>query len=291
MKMLADRLVSSALEKYNVPVWVKPYIMRYVKENPVSTIKFAMSFVEIKRKKGQITDKFITLPNGTKFKKESIMKLLNLFYYGEVSIADVTRSWCASITNRNAEYVKYFKDMGEHEQRHIRAIKNLIEGLGYKLGDQPKELSEVFKYIKGLGSWPDRIIATNVILRNSYAKTFGFIFYRVFYPVAPEFMRSFGKAFADTNEEEMWGVQEAKRLIGIGEIDEERLVLLAHDITVRIARSIDANMKLAKESGIETEAKLLRDIAVAYPFQNLLEMGLKVDVDKEVRSVNKEAAK
>ncbi|MDE1869229.1 MAG: hypothetical protein KGH60_04690 [Candidatus Micrarchaeota archaeon] len=291
MKLLADKLVSSALEKYNVPMWVKPYIMKYVKENPVSTIKFAMSFVEIKRKKGQITDKAIVLPNGTKFKKESIMKLLNLFYYGEVSIADVTTSWCESVTDHNAEYVKYFEQMGEHEQRHIRAIKNLIEGLGYRLGEQPKELSEVFTYIKGLDSWPDRIIATNVILRNSYAKTFGFIFYKVFYPVAPEFMRSFGKAFTDTDEEEMWGVQESKRLIGNGAVDEARLILLAHDITVRIARSIDANMKLAKESGIETEAKLLRDIAVAYPFQNLLEMGLDVDVEKEVRAVNRESAK
>ncbi|MGI0134406.1 MAG: hypothetical protein ACREBW_05560, partial [Candidatus Micrarchaeaceae archaeon] len=168
---------------------------------------------------------------------------------------------------------------------------NLIEGLGYKVGERPKELAQVFDYIKSLDTWPDRIIATNVILRDSYAKTFGFIFYKVFYPVAPEFMRSFGKAFTDANDEAMWGVQESKRLIGKGAVDERRLIELAHDITVRIAKSIDANIKLAKEAGIETEAKLLRDIAVAYPFQNLLEMGLDVDVEREVKSVDKEAAK
>ena len=291
MSSLLDKLVDPVLERYNVPDWVKPYVLKYVKKNPANTVKFAASFIDVKRKKGEITSDYIKLPNGLKFRKDHILHLLNMVFYGEESMARIAEAWASKTPDPNGNYAAHFKAMAAKDSKHARAIKNLIEGLGRKPEKPQTEIVEVFNYVSNLVSWYDRILATELILRNSYAKTFGLMFYKVFYPVSPEFMRSFGKAFSDTDPESAWGISEATKIIETQMVTDERVIELTREILTRIQKSVDANMRLAKASGIENEAKLLADIAIAYPFQVLSRMGVGVNVGKEINKVKKGAAK
>ncbi len=291
MSSLIDKLVDPVLERYGVPDWVKPYVLKYVKRNPANTVKFAASFIDVKRKKGEITGEYIKLPNGLKFRKDHILHLLNIVFYGEESMARIAEAWAGKNLDNNRDYASYFREMGAKDAKHARAIKNLMEGMGRKPEKPQKEIEEVFNYIASLDSWYDRILATELILRNSYAKTFGLIFYKVFYPVSPEFMRSFGKAFTAADLESAWGISEARRVIETQLISDEHIIELTREVLIRIQRSIDANMRLAKASGIEDEAKLLSDIAIAYPLQALSMMGIKVNVGKEMNRIKKAAAK
>ena len=239
------------------------------------------------------TSDYIRLPNGLKFKIDYVLRLLNLVFYGEESMARIAKSWSESRSdpNPNPNYTAHFRDMSVSDAKHARAIKNLIEGLGHKLDKPQEELVEVFDYVSKLESWPERVIATEIILRDSYAKSFGLIFYKVFYPVSPEFMRSFGKAFSDVNSGSEWGNDEARKIIEGGLISEDRLIELTREVLVKISKSIDANMRLAITSGIENEAKLLSDIAIAYPFQNLAQLGVVIDIPSEIKRLKRAAAK
>ena len=291
MSSLLDKLVDPVLERYGVPEWVKPYVLKYVKVNPANTVKFAASFIDVKRKKGEITSEYIRLPNGLKFRKDHILHLLNIVFYGEESMSHIADAWAGKGLDSNRDYAAHFRDMGAKDSKHARAIKNLIEGLGRKPEKPQQEIAEVFNYVANLDSWYDRVLATELILRNSYAKTFGLIFYKVFYPVSPEFMRSFGKAFALADPESAWGASEARKIIETRLLSDEHIIELTRAILVRIQKSVDANMRLAKASGIESEAKLLSDIAIAYPLQTLSTMGVKVNIGKEISRIRKEAAK
>lgn len=286
MKLPTDRLIDSAMQKYNLPDWVRPYVYKYVRENPVSAVKFAISLIDVKRKKGEVTKTHVKLPNGTTFKIDSIFKLLNLFYYGEESMAHIEKDWAENIRDRNAEYEKHFLEMSEIDLKRTRAIKNLAEGLGQRVGERPQSMMKAFERISKIESWQDRVIATGIILRYSYSTTFGIIFYKVFYPVSPEFMRSFGKAFVSKNTQR-WDTIEAEHLIKSNAIDKEHLLQLARELLGTVFCTIDANIKLAKELGIEKEVRLLSDISIAYPFQKLLEFGVELDVEKEVKMVKK----
>lgn len=196
MKLSIDKLVDSAMDRYGVPAWVRPYAHRYIKENPISAVKFAISLVDVKRKKGEVTKSEVKLPNGKAFKTESILKLLNLFFYGEDCMAIMESGWAEKSLNHNADYESHFVQMADIDSKYARAIKNLTEGLGRSVGDKPQTLGYAFDYIAKIEPWEDRIIATGIILTSAYAKTFGTVFYKVFYPVSPEFMRSFGRHLA-----------------------------------------------------------------------------------------------
>jgi hypothetical protein len=285
LKLPLDSIIDSALNKYNVPTWVRPYIYKYVKENPVSTVKFAISLVDVKRKKGEVTKTHVKLPNGKEFKMESILKLLNLFYYGEESIASLEKHWATESKDRNAEFETHFQEMSDIDYKYTRAIKNLTEGLGHSVGQQNESIKKLFDYISSIENWNDRIVATGLILRYSYARTFGTVFYKVFYPVAPEFMRSFGKAFRTVDDAERWDSEEARRRIRNNSIDKEHTLELVREILPRIMLPIEKNMSLAKELELENEVKLLCDISIAYPFQVLSELGMELDVEKEVKQV------
>jgi hypothetical protein len=293
LSSLIDKLVDPVLERYGIPEWIKPYVLRYVRSNPANTVKFAASFIDVKRKKGEVTSEYIRLPNGLKFKIDHVLRLLNLVFYGEESMARIAKAWSEgrSDPNPNPDYTAHFREMSASDAKHARAIKNLIEGLGRKLDKPQEELVEVFDYVSKLESWPERVIATEIILRDSYAKSFGLIFYKVFYPVSPEFMRSFGKAFLDSGSGSEWGAAEARKIISGGLVPEDRIVELTREVLVKILNSIDANMRLAVISGIENEARLLSDIAIAYPFQNLSQLGVKIDIPGEIKRVKRAAAK
>jgi hypothetical protein len=291
LKLPVERLVDSTLEKYKLPEWVRPYVYRYVKDNPLSAVKYAISLIEVKRKKGEVTKTHVKLPNGTVFNIQSILKLLNLFFYGEECIADLEKTWATSSIDRNAEYEKHFLELADMDYRRTRAIKNLAEGLGHTVGEQPKSLMKRFDRISKLESWHDRVIATGVILRYSYAATFGIVFYKVFYPVSPEFMRSFGKAFGSNDDKERWDTEEARKLIENNIVNREHLLELMRKVLVEVSCSIELNRKLAKELGLEREVSLLSEISLAYPFQWLSDAGLDINVDNEVRAVKRLAAK
>ena len=62
----------------------------------------------------------------------------------------------------------------------------------------------------------------------------------------------------------------------------EQLLELARNVLACVAYSIECNMPLAKELGIEREVKLLMDISIAYPFEVLKEHGIELDVPQEV---------
>jgi hypothetical protein len=278
------------MDRYGVPGWVRPYAYRYIKENPISAVKFAISLVDIKRKRGEVTKTEVRLPNGKSFKMESILKLLNLFFYGEECLAHIENSWAERSLNRNAEYEKRFAEMADIDSKYARAIKNLAEGLGRNVGEKPESIASAFDYIAKIDPWEERIIATGIMLRYSYAKTFGAVFYKVFYPVSPEFMRSFGKAFGSKNMER-WDSEEAVRIIKGNSIDREHLLWLARETLARILQTIESNMKLAKELGMEKEVRLLADISIAYPFHRLSELGIDVDIEREVRVVRSISSK
>lgn len=277
------------MQKYEVPDWVRPYVYRYARDNPLSAVKFVISLVDVKRKKGEVTKTEVKLPNGKVFKVTTILKLLNLFFYGEQNMAEIEKRWATGSADHNAEYESHYAEMAEIDLKRTRAIKNLTEGLGQSVGEQPESLVKAFERISKIDSWQDRTITTGITLRYSYARTFGIVFYRVFYPVSPEFMRSFGKAFEDKNGPARWDTEEAKRLISSGAVDKEQVLQLTRDVLAGIWRSIGANMGIAKELELEKEAKLLGEISIAYPFQALLEMGLDINVENEVKLVKRMA--
>ncbi len=275
-----DSLVGSAMSKYGLPPWTRPFIYRYARRSPVRAFKFATSLVDIKRKKGRLGKDYIALPNGTKFRSESLARLLCLFYYGEEHMADVERSWASGKGEPNAIYSSRFGEMAESDTRKARAIRNLIEGFGHKLEEGTDTIDKVFDTIGMLNGWNERIVATGLLIRYSYSHTFGIVFYKAFYPVSPELMRSFGKAFDDGGER--WDSVEAMRIISSGELGKDELLGLARNVLACVAYSIESNMPLAKELGIEREVKLLMDISIAYPFEILKEHGMEIDVPQEV---------
>jgi hypothetical protein len=285
--MPTKSIISAALERYGIPEWMEPYIYEYAKSDPANAIKRASSFIEVKRKRGEVNGRYIKLPNGMTFKMGSVVHILSLLYYYESNLADMRRDWIRHyVHGQNFEYNAYLESMSDISEKRMLAVKNLIEGLNYSIGKPSPEVIEVFRYVRGIeGNYYDKVIAMNLILRDAYARPFGFVFYKVFYPVAPEFMRSFGKAFGRVNGQSDWGFDEAMRLIKEGQISPERLVSLAENVLCRTCNSINAEMKLAAEAGIEREAKMLRDISVAYPLQDLKSLGVPIDVESEVKKI------
>jgi hypothetical protein len=285
LKLPLDRLVDSAMSKYNVPEWVRPYAYKYVRNNPIGSVKFAISLVDTKRKKGEVTKERVMLPNGKSFKVESILKVLSLFFYGEDVIAHIERGWADVSRVKNAEYERRFSEMSELDAKYARAIKNLAEGLGGRVGERQESLARTFDYIAAMEDWNERVFVTGLVLRYAYARTFGSVFYKVFYPVAPEFMRSFGKAFSSKNRGVNWDTEEAERLVRSGTIERGRVLELARETLARIMWSVDANMRLAKELSMEKEVALLSEVSVAYPFHRLEELGVELDVKDEIETV------
>lgn len=280
-------LVDAALEKYGLPPWMKKYVYAYLKGNTVQGIRRAASFINVGRKKGIVTKKEIVLPNGTTFKREQILHLVSLFFYGEERIGSISKAWAATGSDLDPQHRRHFEEMAAIESRRARAIKNLVEGLGHRVEKPTKELVEVFDYIQSLRDWDERIVTKKLLLSYSYAKPFGYVFYKIFYPVSPEFMRSFGTAFNSRQEEELIGEEDAEEVVRSGEMHKERLMELAENVLARVTRSVDAELPKARASKIEREVMLLRDISIAYPLHRLNELGADIDVDKEVAQIKR----
>lgn len=290
MKVADKGLIESTMAKYGIPAWAKPYIYRYASRHPLSAIKHAKSFVDVRRKRGEVTSKFVKLPNGMAIELQLIAKLVSMFFYSEKRMMEITNSWLSGMQPTNTLYTKHFEIEVEAQAKRMRALNNLAEGLNLKIDENAEQLSSVYDYVASLTDWKERIIATNMILRYSYAKSFGFIFYKMFYPVSPELMRTLGKAFAET-ENSRWGENEAQRVVRDAEISHERLVEITAQLLARIYRSIEDNRALAAKAGMVNEVELLRDIAIAYPLHAINELGVQIDVDKEVKEIRTAASK
>lgn len=286
MKTLYEGLISAAMKRYGVPGWLTPYIYKYAKQSDMFTIKRAINFINVRRKKGVLTSRQVKLPNGVTFDIQAISHILNQFYYGVETEARISEKWSKEHTDYDhANFTKHYGELAEMREKHARALKNMIEGLGHKIEGPSKGIERVFGTIAALDEWPDRLITTEVILRDSYSRPFGFIFYKVFYPVSPEFMRSLGKLFTNRGEEGGWAESEINKVVREGALTSEHIVNLAERILIEIYRSIDSEMPLAKKAKIEPEAKLLRDISIAYPLHTLKELGVALDVDKEMKRI------
>jgi hypothetical protein len=288
--MLREALVDTVLEKYSLPRWLKPYVLEYLKGNSTAAaIKRAASFINVGRKKGIITKDEIILPNGTKFKSDQILHLVSLFLYGEYRMGRISRKWAATDTDGNISHSNYFMVVSNVEVKRARAIKSLVQGLGHEPVEPTKELVELFDYIESLRVWGERLLAKKIILFNSFALPFGYIFYRVFYPVSPEFMRSFGTVFSRRAPEEQAGEEEAAIIVQSGGIEKKRLMKITEDVLVLIIKALEAEMKNAKKAGIEREVVLLKDVAIACPLHRLKGIGVDFDVEEEISRIKKMA--
>ncbi len=286
MKTLYNGLISAAMKRYRVPDWIAPYIYRYAKQSDLFTIRRAINFINVRRKKGVLTGRQVRLPNGVTFDIKTVSHILNQFYYGVDAEARISEGWSAEYTDYDhANFTKHYKELAELRRKHARALKNMIEGLGHKIDGPSKGVERVFNTIAELDEWPDRLIATEIILRDSYARPFGFIFYKVFYPVSPEFMRSLGKLFAKKDDGYSWAESEIRRVVGEGALTSEHIIGLAERILAEIYRSIESEMPLARRSKVEAETMLLRDVSVAYPLHTLKELGVELDIDAEMRKI------
>ncbi|MCL4390724.1 hypothetical protein M1578_00775 [Candidatus Marsarchaeota archaeon] len=279
-------VVDKTLEKYNVPTWLKPYIYDYVKSDPINAIKRATSFIEVRRKRGEVTREYVRLPNGMEFNIDFIQHVLSLFHYGEERIAAIYEKWSKEPTGYDyVQYANHFSQLAETTKKHVRAIRNLMEGMGIKPLEPTPEAVAVFDGLSAISDWKSRVLASGLLLKYTYGYPFGFIFYRVFYPASPEFMRSFGKAFKNDSNANTWLEEEAKRIVKEKELEDSAITELAENLLSKAYDSVGSELKIAKKAHVEREAQLLMDVSLAYPLHALYEQGLEIDIDSEIKKI------
>ncbi len=278
-------MLDNTIEKYKLPQWVKPYIVDYIKENPINAIKKGMSFIDVKRKKGLISKGYVELPNGIRFEMNFVAEILNQFYYGEKSISDIYERWSKSNYNLDRGYSEGFRRLSILSKKHMRAIKNLIDGMEMKDIGATTGTLKLLDFIEHLETIEERILISGLILRYTYAQTFGMIFYKVFYPTAPEFMRSFGKALSADNKTMQWLDSELRYILQHN--DRDRNLASVKNMLSVAAECIDTELPSAKRSNIEKEFLLLRNISVAYPLHVMKEYDYDINPETEARLIFK----
>ena len=287
--MIKEALVDAVLRKYGLPPWMKDYIREYIKGADAGTMKMAMGFLKVGRRRGVIKGGEIILPNGKVFRKKHMLHLLNLCYYYEKRVSEISERWATTETDHAPLHEHHFLMMSNIEAQRARAIKNLISAMKAKPYAPNPEHSALFDYVGSLRDWDTRVIAKKLILYYSFAKVFGLVFYRLFYPVSPEFMRSFGKVFYKKEEVERFGEREAEMIVKERRISGEKFASLTDNILELTARAIDSEMSTAKAAGVEREVELLKNIALAYPLYRLNDLGMGMDVKNELSAVKRSA--
>ena len=290
MNPLYEGIIDSAMRRYGVPPWLKPYIYKYARESDAGAIRQAISFINVRRRKGELTGRHVKLPNGVVFEIKDVIHVIDQFHYGLEATAKMARDWAEGPAEYGySDYKKYFSQVSRSREKQARAMRNLVEGLGYRVGEPTKEIKDVFGYMAGLSEWRGRITATNLIIRDAYSRPFGFIFYRVFYPVSPEFMRSLGKVFSVEDAQSAWADARIRELVSNSAEDSRYVVELSETMLRKVYWSIQREMRFASSIGALPEAKLLRDISIAYPLHSLAELGADIDVQREVARITGDA--
>jgi hypothetical protein len=167
----------------------------------------------------------------------------------------------------------------------MRAIKNLIDGMEMKDIGATTGTLKLLDFIEHLETIEERILISGLILRYTYAQTFGMIFYKVFYPTAPEFMRSFGKALSADNKTMQWLDSELRYILQHN--DRDRNLASVKNMLSVAAECIDTELPSAKRSNIEKEFLLLRNISVAYPLHVMKEYDYDINPETEARLIFK----
>ncbi|MGC8571794.1 MAG: hypothetical protein ACP5RI_00735 [Candidatus Micrarchaeia archaeon] len=285
-----EKIIRSFINKYNLPEWLIPYIKDYLKKKNYN-IKYILTFINYGRKKGDVKAENITLPNGVVFKRKHMVHLLNLLYYSINSMSSVSKYWSEHSWD-NLELKERFISITDIENGRALIIKNLIEGLNYNIYKNPpsKELENTFNYIKNLNDWNERIVSKEIILNYSYAIPFGYVFYKIFYPIAPTYIRSFGKKFFDKESCELEDKKDAEMIISDNLISEGRLKQLLKDLIINTIKSINVEIDNAKEANIYDEIILLRNIAAVYPLYKIKEINKDIYIedlfkDKDIKKL------
>lgn len=288
MGVLYERLIDSAMKRYGIPQWLKPYIYKYAKKSNIATIKQAIGFINVRRRKGELTKRHVILPNGIKFDIRSVVHILNQFYYGISRTGEIAKAWSVDASTALVpELAAHFREVSAARQKHAKALRNMMEGLGGKISEPTAEIKEVFNKVNLIEEPIKRAIALDIIIRDAYSRPFGFIFYKVFYPVSPEFMRSLGKVFSIKSSSDIWVERFVSEKLKNNEISAEEIMDMSEGMLKLIYRSIDSEIPLAKSVGIEPEAKLLRDISIAYPLHTLQGIGLGIDINEEMKKIQR----
>lgn len=282
-------MVDAVLKKYGLPPWTRDYIREYIKGADADAMKMAIGFLKVGRKKGMVRGNGVVLPNGKIFRKGQMLHLLNLCYYYEERIGEVSKKWATTETDHVPLHEHHLLLMSSIETQRARAIKNLISAMKAKPEPPNPEHIELFDYVESLEDWNERIVAKKLMLNYSFARVFGLVFYKSFYPVSPEFMRSFGKVFYNKDDVEIFGEREAEIVVQEARLSRERLSVLADDVLGLVARAIDSEMQTAKVAGVQKEMELLRNIALAYPLYRLRDLGVGIDVKNELTVVKRNA--
>jgi hypothetical protein len=286
MEAIYKRIVDSTMKRYGVPEDLRPFIYRYAKNSNVDAIRQAISFINIRRKKGEITSKYVKLPNGVSFDIEDVVHVLNQFHYGLEAMARLAREWAADRAGYEDPKISMcFSAISKSREKQARALRNLVEGLRYTTGNPTEEIVDVFGKVGALTELPDRMIATNVIIKGAYSRPFGFILYKVFYPVSSEFMRSLGKIFENDGAQDAWIDSRIRELLSNSQQARDRAIALSERLLPAIYLSIERERKFVKSIGVLNETKLMRDISIAYPLSILREMGVDVNVEEEFRNI------
>ena len=98
-------------------------------------------------------------------------------------------------------------------------------------------------------------------------------------------MRSLGKVFVVDNGQTRWADDQIALAIASNAVSSEHVIGLAEATLRKVYASIQSEMPFAKNAGILQEAKLLRDIAIAYPLHTLSELGVDIDIRREMRRI------
>lgn len=276
-----NKLFDYALKKYNMPIWTKKYILNYLnKRSKIESIKHLMILIN-KRKKPVLTKTEIKLPNGLIFEIKDILYIISLFYFGELLMQKVIEQWLDNRTN--IEHTNHFINILDITKTHERTIKNLLNGFKYKINEPPKNIKRVFEYIENIKDCNERIIIIGIILQDAYVKSFGNIFYEVFFNLSPEYMKLIKQSINYKLSEINWFNNQAKQIIKNNLINESRLISLSEDLSILINNSIKSEMKFAQKLKIRNEVELIRTIAIAYIFHDLYELNVNINIDIEMK--------
>ncbi|MGC8586890.1 MAG: hypothetical protein ACP5K9_01200 [Candidatus Micrarchaeia archaeon] len=276
-------VIDPIIKKYNLPPWVKLYAAKYIKKNPSKVISAAFGFVNYGRKKGAISGGKIILPNKYEFDIDTVAYISELFLYGDRKLAEIATIWSS---RQMDPYKDHYAKLSKAYESDAHAINSLLEGLKKKPNFEPtKELEELFAYIKGIDNAYMRIVALDFIIKYAYAKTFGSVFFKAFYPVSPEFMRQLKSVLNYNSGEFSFGEAEAMRIIKEKVIPETELLESAKRILMLICNSIKSEMQIAKKAGIATEISLLGEVSIAYPLHIIADAGVSISPDAEAESI------
>ncbi|BCS90894.1 MAG: hypothetical protein ARM1_0351 [Candidatus Micrarchaeota archaeon] len=272
---MKDSALDRILKRYNVQDWVKPLIVEYIKKDPINAIKKARSINDFKRKKGSFDKNYVTLPNGIKIETKIIIHVLKTILAIERMLDKLAKQWLkeSGISKRETDYYKYLIRSSSKKAKALNIVLDALPRVR-AISDYPKDLDELFNYIAELDSFEERLIALEIGVRYSFNKAYGMVLYRVFYPASSELARLLKYGFTSN---EAGRYEELAKYIAAEVADKDKIIEIIESIGKFIYHTSIKYLNIAKRYQIENELMLLINVAIAYPFQVLKELGYNID--------------